>query len=98
MNLMIFIYPNVLKAKRSQGGSEISWCQAFATALLPAGMVRKRHTSDNVTRMQKTCRMEEEKTEVQAQGQANIELESSGPALGSRHESEEEKIKMEARQ
>ena len=30
-NLIVFVQPNVVKAKRSQGG-ELSWCQAFAVA------------------------------------------------------------------
>mmetsp|Transcript_5681 Transcript_5681/g.12474 ORF Transcript_5681/g.12474 Transcript_5681/m.12474 type:complete len:445 (-) Transcript_5681:631-1965(-) len=68
-NLMIFMQPKVMTAKRSQGGN-LSWCQAFAKAFgLPirtAGTYRNENAPPNiVAAARKPSEVEEEKMEIQ---------------------------------
>jgi len=62
-NLMIFMYPKVMKAKRSRGGN-LSWCQATTEAFCPAiNRWRERRTPSNNER--EISQEEEESTEYQ---------------------------------
>mmetsp|Transcript_22525 Transcript_22525/g.48828 ORF Transcript_22525/g.48828 Transcript_22525/m.48828 type:complete len:223 (+) Transcript_22525:533-1201(+) len=95
-NLMIFMYPKVMKAKRSQGGN-LSWCQAITEAFCPAiNRYRERRIAKNADR--EIPQEEEEQPEIPViqQQQGDTELVTCSLPRGVRPESEEEKTEIEA--
>ena len=93
---MIFMYPKVMKAKRSRGGN-LSWCQATTEAFFPAiTRWRERKTAKNDER--ELPQEAEEKPEIPAdqERQDDTELVASSPLRGVRPGSEEEKTEIEA--
>jgi len=95
-NLMIFMYPKVMKAKRSQGGN-LSWCQATTEAFCPAvNRWRERRAAKNDER--EIPQEDDEKPEIPAghQRQGDTELVPSSLSRDVRPGSEEEKTEIEA--
>jgi len=96
-NLMIFMYPKVMKAKRSRGGN-LSWCQATTEAFCPAiNRWRERRTVNNDGR---EIPGEEEKPEIpdSQQQQGDAESAISSLSRGVYPAVEEEETKMNAKQ
>jgi len=93
---MIFMYPKVMKAKRSQGGN-LSWCQATTEAFCPAvNRWRERRAAKNDER--EIPQEDDEKPEIPAghQRQGDTELVPSSLSRDIRPGSEEEKTEIEA--
>jgi len=88
---MIFMYPKVMKAKRSQGGN-LSWCQATTEAFCPA-INRWRERRAAKSDEQEISQEDDEKEEIPAshQQQGDTELVPSSLSRDVRPGSEEEK-------
>jgi len=94
---MIFMYPKVMKAKRSRGGN-LSWCQATTEAFCPViNRWRERRTVNNDGR---EIPGEEEKPEIpdSQQQQGDAESAISSLSRGVYPAVEEEETKMNAKQ
>jgi len=95
-NLLIFMYPKVMKAKRARGGN-LSWCEAIIEAFCPAiNRWRERRTRDIGEREKPQEEEENPEIEDNQQPQGDVELVTGSLSLDVRPGSEEEKTEIEA--
>jgi len=95
-NLLIFMYPKVMKAKRARGGN-LSWCEAIIEAFCPAiNRWRERRTRDIGEREKPQEEEENPEIEDNQQQPGDVELVTGSLSLDVRPGSEEEKTEIEA--